>query len=637
MGNKTKVMGSFIKAVQSIIKNQPQSTQTKTTSQDDGQIDAADYADRGNLFGVGTGSDSISFETTQIEALKPGFSFNLDQSRWIQLLVLPYQRKILQTPQVLFETIHFYADLAVMIDGYLTAQHRSLSQLRHQLNQTDNHYNNILYTLECIAEYYVGLHYCQRQRLEIDFSWELLKKHLGSTVVKMIKDWSLDRQKQINPPDNDTKTKLGLNDRGLYPFWWDESGEFRTKNQIKGRHLFLLTSLTRRSTGRLFQRQRVKTATIKIYLASVDQLLRSPLKQTPFLVELAKKLTEADNQHYLVVEKTEAESRVLGGIFALVEDCVRLACGYRTTKATTKARWLVADHLGDNLLHQLEDHLAQYQTSSLLYQLNPNNKNQEMKELKKIIKQNQLQDALKKVNQIIANWQDSDFLREIYCQLAQIFAPISPFTALFYYYKYQQAPTNLPLNERLADSTRDQVIKLLTSSSQRRRYNLLLQSNQNDKQVIKSLVAIFQKKVTINPVKQRQIQADHSRSSQILIEFMSPELNPPVEKIDPNQAQKDESLADIFADDEPQQLVKFNNQQIQLIKLFLINNNLLKRDQLLDFSRRQQILPQALVEKINQISYDNYGSQLINQQGTHYRLNRHLLTRIKELIQSSEN
>lgn len=619
-----------------------------------GVIDASQYAYRGDIHTDQLAThieevvEWINFKASDIEPLGGSdFRFNDRQRYWLELLRIPYKRQILRAPQVFFETLRLYTSLAIAVDEYLIRNKSSLNQLRLELNSKQGYYDNILYTLECISEYYVSVRYLESSGLDVDFSMGLLDGHIGTKGVEAIKGLCVYYLSHISAPNDNTKQRLGLNDMGVYPFWWDSSGKLRTSYELKHRGLFLLKSLAPRSKIKLFQDEDIKLITVKLYFQTVDNLLqqRDNFKQQAtrdYLGLLSKKLADADQQRYLIVNKDAKDREVLTPLFKLIESCVRQACGSRSTALQSatieKAKQAISNALGAEGLGYIESTIESYERSDWLRQLNLDAWKQDLKRIKNTLNRDNIAEKVHAANGVISAWADTGSINQIYHGLAQIFAKHHPVTALFYYYKYSLS-SGVQADGGLDKSSKKILHSALKTNKQRGLFQDLLHYNYgNDHEAFKAIHDIClapRHKIRISSSKQKKIKEQHDESRQALVDFLGQSADLGQNREHKAEHPSGESLNDIFADKQAEQPAKLDRLHVKVLQLLMNNDNALSRGELDNFARQYKVFPSALIERINQFFYDHYSIHLIQRRQGIYSLSHMHLSTVKELVNAN--
>lgn len=146
-----------------------------------------------------------TYTSSQWTEVKKRISFSNNQIFWIDKLFIPYKRAILSIKQCEDETIKLYLNLVERTDQYLKLyRNTDLNKLVNQLNLTGGYYDNILYSLECIAESEVGNFYKTYDVYNSGYSYELLEKHIDKAVIPYLKAYLQERVKLIALPNEET-------------------------------------------------------------------------------------------------------------------------------------------------------------------------------------------------------------------------------------------------------------------------------------------------------------------------------------------------------------------------------------------------------------------------------------------------
>jgi hypothetical protein len=147
---------------------------------------------------------TIQFED-QWAGVKKRLQLNKDQIYWVDRLVIPYKRSVLNNEQCEDETIKLYMDLLIIVDQYLrTYNNSNINELITRANASSSYYNNILYTLECIAEFEVTNFYKNENSTQSEFSFQILQEHSSKELVTYIRKYLSERSKLITLPSPQT-------------------------------------------------------------------------------------------------------------------------------------------------------------------------------------------------------------------------------------------------------------------------------------------------------------------------------------------------------------------------------------------------------------------------------------------------
>ena len=622
-------------------------------------IDAADYSAKSSVSGPGVdlgnsisfevnvsrgGDQWISFTPARIELLGgEGFRFNDRQSYWIKQLSIPYARKPLQTPQVLFETVRLYADLAITLDNHLRSGGGSLDKLWANLRQRSGYYDNIFYTLECIAECYVGLHYEGRTTASwVDFSFDLLRDRTDQAAVEAIRGVVASRLEQLPPASDETIERFGLNQHGSKPFWWDESGVLRTRDELSGRWLHMLYSLGNRGKVKFLADEEMKFATVMIYFATVKSLLEAEIDGQPkpeLLADMSTRLDWADeSSHPALNVYSEYDTEILTAVFKMVEAGVRYSyrasAGIKTISVEKSLRQI----LGEPWLVLIHDSIKQHKAAQLPKLPWSNSWKPGLRAIEETIGRDNLKEKLAEAKQLVGRWTEPELLADIYYNLAEVFAPHHPVAASYYYYKHGTTRCfagGRPRPKKLSEATR---LKIFGSKQRWQSFESLLGRNMvEDQSIWQAIKGIFPqpgRRIELDSDRQSEIQQLHSQTVAYLHEFVGGDMDDGLVEVDSrDQDQAVESLGDIFGDSGPSQQ-QIDGQQLDLLRLFLDNNGCLEQGQLADFARLSGVLPGSLVTQLNRTLSDVYGVDPVTQLNQQYHLEDSTINLAKEIIHS---
>lgn len=147
--------------------------------------------------------DITDNELTPIDFVETGQLFNKIENviDWVELLEIPYERKVMENKQVKEETLIFYEKLCSHIDNELKIKKTALIEKVNKLKNENRYYNNILYTIYCIAEGHVTKFYSSKS-YDNSFSYQILEQNLGSDVKNFVYNRSLELEKLISAPNS---------------------------------------------------------------------------------------------------------------------------------------------------------------------------------------------------------------------------------------------------------------------------------------------------------------------------------------------------------------------------------------------------------------------------------------------------
>ena len=625
-------------------------------------IEANQYADKGELENLGltitstvdagpsldTGvlvrrlhGDRVGFDITRVEALAPeGFKFSNQQRLWIGELVIPGERQRLRVPQILFETIRLYADLAIEVDSHLKSQGSDLAKLWARLSREGGYYDNLLYTLECLAEHYIVFHYDNKPiGNDANFSFGLLQERVGEAGILAVKGAIGRHLHQLPPVSPDTIEGLGLNDRGLKPVWWDKTGELRQVNKPAGRWLHLLNSLGHRSNVKFLDDEQMKFATVKIYFCVVQSLLKADaiegVSQPKYLADLADGLKSADQSpHPAFNLYSEYDTEILTSIFKLVENAVRRSYYHRLGPQTLKAEKSLRQILGQQWFDQTKVLIKQHRLAELPKLPWSNSWKPALQRLEEVTTADNFRERLVEAKQLVKTWREADCRAEIYYGLSLIFAHHHPVAASFYFYKHSSSSAG-----QVKELTPQQRQQMFGSNQRWQSFKSLMEQKISmDETLWEAIKGLFpdtqRRQVVIDHSRQAEIRQQNDRTREVLEEYIG-EVEEEVSSVVGSSVEMDssESLSDIFETSESigEGLVLDPN-QLGVLRLFVDNNGSLTQQQLDSFARDRQIMPTSLMSQLNQLFIDHHDIDLIIRTGQVYQLDDAARSLIVHLI-----
>ena len=127
------------------------------------------------------------------------------------------------------------------------------------------YYDNVLYTIFCIAEGEVTTFYSGGLRsYDNSFSYQLLEQRLNKEYVKHVKQYAANLAKKLPPADEATKRHYGLTKNGLPVKWWDTDGVLRENYKLPDGLDQLLDVTPSRST-KLYEIPGIRAAIVLHY------------------------------------------------------------------------------------------------------------------------------------------------------------------------------------------------------------------------------------------------------------------------------------------------------------------------------------------------------------------------------------
>nr|WP_300002500.1 tellurite resistance TerB C-terminal domain-containing protein [Tissierella sp.] len=202
----------------------------------------------------------------QTQAKDPIRSSHSSKSGWIRRLIIPYERSVMGVYQVKKETVKMFEELCDFIDNELRAKHTSLNKKIIEVAKKQGYYNNILYTIYCIAESHVTRRYSgDFDYYNSDFSYDILQSHLGQDLKYKVFDRAKQLEGTISHPNIETLEYFKLTQNGLAVKWWDDDGELRKEINFSKQELNVLDATLSRRT-KVWGAYSVKKEIIELYL-----------------------------------------------------------------------------------------------------------------------------------------------------------------------------------------------------------------------------------------------------------------------------------------------------------------------------------------------------------------------------------
>ncbi len=209
---------------------------------------------------------------------------------WVSRLDIPYERNNLRIPQLREAVYELYEQLAKYIDTELSKSGSSLEYLRTHMPQDQySHYNNLLYTIFCIAEGHVTEHYTGSRAYDNSFSYQLLERSTGIQLVTSTRAYALKLCEELPPANNDIKRAFGLTPSGFPIVWWDTDGLLRKYYKLSESQQRLLNITPPRST-RIFEIPAVRVLIYRHYLRVLDVLNKQRSTSDGWKVRISKYL-----------------------------------------------------------------------------------------------------------------------------------------------------------------------------------------------------------------------------------------------------------------------------------------------------------------------------------------------------------
>ncbi len=278
---------------------------------------------------------NIQTSTINIQEQEPLQPYQL--TKWATQLELPYERHNLRIPQLRKAVYDIYEELAEYVDQGLRRENSSLEALgRQAMPGGYSYYNNILYTIFCMAEGEVTHHYSGGGRGYYDssFSYQLLQMRTNEAYVEHLKQYVAELVKKLPAADEEVRKYYGLTKNGFALTWWDKDGELRGKYKLPN-HLDRILTITPSRSTKIYEIPPVRAAIFLHYY----RVLLTLEKQRELTPGWSQRMTAYLNQVFDDTRKYVSNPygiAVLNIILKLCEQAVRSNVPYARPLDTTK-------------------------------------------------------------------------------------------------------------------------------------------------------------------------------------------------------------------------------------------------------------------------------------------------------------
>lgn len=240
---------------------------------------------------------------------------------WVDKLDLPYERSVMKLNQIKDETLKMYEALCDAIDEDLRKRGKSLDQEVSRVQRTEFYYDNLLYTIYCIAEGTVTKAYSGSMYYDYDHSYHILEKHLGKEVKDIVFKVSSDLVKKLSPASESLIDYFNLTQNGLARVWWDENGLLREEIDFRPESVELL-NITRSRNTVIWKSHEAKKQIILLYLSLWDVIAESLEKDFVWRKEEVGKLLALMDNRLTYYERSQYQE-LLSSLLKLSENAVR--------------------------------------------------------------------------------------------------------------------------------------------------------------------------------------------------------------------------------------------------------------------------------------------------------------------------
>ena len=312
--------------------------------------------------------DDISVDFHEVSNLDTSQIFNLvedeeqkaEQSKWLNMLEFPYERRTLQKVDKLRRAVHiFFDDLAEYIDSELRADKSSLENvIRKSQNTRFSYYDDVLQTIYSISEDLVVEHYTNGSTGYSEFSYDLLKRHIGQKVASNAMAFGNKLTKNLPLADDEIRQAFGLTPNGFRITWWDKDGRLRGDNKLTPREEMILNTTQPRST-KLYNTPEAREVIFSYYFLSLDRLKYHLENTDGWKVRIRQYLNQVLNNERSNYVNNPQQFKVLGHILKLCEQSFRESVPYikplDTKKEIASLKRSIPKEAADDLLKFIKD------------------------------------------------------------------------------------------------------------------------------------------------------------------------------------------------------------------------------------------------------------------------------------------
>ena len=278
---------------------------------------------------------------------------SLARNDWWALLErsLPERAAIKESVQLKDETKKLYLKLCGYVEGLMQKEGRSFSEYARRRS---DYYDNVLYTLYCVAEGVVTSHYDSRRGFNATYSYQLLQRHLSVEVVETLQSLCETYSANLPKASDQTINLYHLTANGLEYKWWDNTGEIRDNALLSSEAMAILDKSPNRSTNFWQIDYRIDLHILERYLSTIE-FIRSSVessdgKWSTRQVRVVRKLT-ASKRSWLDVDEYRLPSALLKLAEQGVRSDVRYASALKIEDELISVSRLVPKSLVQQLLN----------------------------------------------------------------------------------------------------------------------------------------------------------------------------------------------------------------------------------------------------------------------------------------------
>lgn len=557
-----------------------------------------------------------------------------DKNQSLKLtLEIPYERHDMRIPQIKKEVMEMYSKLADFIDKQLRGSGTSLPQLHNQLARDGGYYDNILYTIYCIAEGEVTTHYKPSNGYDNHFSYKLLREHMGEREYENVKQFTKEYCTRLPEPDEETRTAYHLTSNGLESLWWDMDGFIREKYSISESQAALLNRTTSRST-QVLKVAEVRAHVLVQYLSTLAVLRHEFTNTEGWTKKMSRHLDGFFNQksHYWYGSD---DIRVTGYILKICEQTVRQNIPYtrllKTDDEIAHLRRVLPKASRDVVIESATKLGKTLNLSSdaveLLRKQNPHAWKQDVAELKNADTVN----CIKTLNY----YRSDEAFNRIAKEAIKNTDGNNQAQLIAFYSYYSTLP------EGKGDwATRQKLFKLIPHPEQQKTFDQLVAGNKHtlNTDLVKTLMALTKppvRIVSLDPNKLSTAHGEHEEALKKVSSYLGDDKEPE-QPVTPDNSKKNISADDLFSTIKEDDDIELTTDQLEFIKMIVEYDWSLPVAKAEIFTKSRHKLLRGFIQEFNKNVYTHIEDQLIIQDDVKITVDETYKSFVKEILNARD-
>ncbi|MGX7013923.1 tellurite resistance TerB C-terminal domain-containing protein [Vagococcus silagei] len=252
-------------------------------------------------------SDVIDITNLDIKPI----NYSEFEENWQYYLDLPYERKCMEDEEIKHQTLALYHKVCQFLNYELGALGTTLPELFENYQNENIQYNNLPYTIYCIAEGHVT-----QGTYDNTFSYQLLEQAIGETLKEKIREYALAVcQHTITDPQSIMQNTIFSNDW----VWWDPEHQIRDTNIFSAEDIYLLDLTCPRET-KIWELYDIKIEILKLYLLALNSILNTSLEEETWKKQSKQTIEQLKTQNY---RETQRSWRFINGLLKVSENTLR--------------------------------------------------------------------------------------------------------------------------------------------------------------------------------------------------------------------------------------------------------------------------------------------------------------------------